>query len=230
MILFFAAHLGAQETYMGIVPGSAKFHPFISIGGGPCFSVINNRKEVKGNYKPGDHFFIGIHTKPWFYWSFEYSGFVNHASGSINDIKAWNSELDGNFLFDIGQTKYLFKFLFGAGHLDWRGTYIGPSLNDNNKYYIGMRLMEKWYCGNLGCGVARTLGRGFMISADYRMRFASEKKDLLSISDTGFYFDVAWNIHGKKFYGENQHDMDKKQNKGKPGRIYKWMKNRRSQN
>ncbi|HTL80744.1 MAG TPA: hypothetical protein VL651_03510, partial [Bacteroidia bacterium] len=108
-------------------------------------------------------------------------------------------------------------------------TYIGPSWNDNRNYQIGMTLTDHWIYGTLGSGLERDLGRYFSVSADFRFRFASGNNELLSISDTGFFFGASWNLRKRlPQSAKNNNASNRRTNNQKRSRVYKWLKSRRS--
>ena len=203
----------------------ASFDRYLSIGGGTSWSVINNRKETRGQYKMGFNGHAAWHTSPWFSVSADYTWFLpHHSSPAFNDIKSWNSELNGNLSMAIGQSDLLFKTMFGLSYMEWEGTYVGPSLNDNNKYYYGLLVEQSWVGANLGCGLSYSINRNLAATFDYRLRFASEKRDLFSISDTGFFLSLDWKFRGPENLETDQTGKKRKPAKNRHGRIYKWLK------
>jgi hypothetical protein len=223
LLLSFAAF--GQETHTGFVPGKQKFRPYLAFNGGINWAVINNRKEVRGVYKPGLSGGISWYTSPWFNITAEYSWFLPHnSSPSFENIHAWNSELNCNLFMGIGQTKLKFRTLFGLSYMNWKGTFIGPSLNDNNKYYYGLVVGQHWLAGNLGCGVSRMIYSNLNATAGFRMRFASEEKDLVSISDTAFDFGLSWQLKKRAVKTDDNSGAYRKTTKNRSGRLYKWMK------
>jgi hypothetical protein len=221
-----ASPVFGQETKTGISTSRKVFKPYLAGGMSLSYSVINNRKEPRGQYKPGVNVNANFYTSPWFSVSGEYTWFFTHsASPAFENIHSWNTEVNGNVLMGIGQTSLMFKALFGVSYMNWSGTFIGPSLNDNNKYSYGMVVKQDWIAGNLGCGMLHPLNKNINASFDFRMRFASEKNDLLSISDTAFLLGIQWKIT------DSEEDVRKKSSKGKrktsggrSGRMYKWLK------
>lgn len=224
-VLLFSVSLSAQQTYTGITPGQKTFRSYLAVGVAGSYSVINNRKEVRGQYKPGVNVNAAWFTSPWFCFSADYTSFFPHnASPAFENIRSWNTELNGNLIMNVGDSKLCFKTLFGVSYMSWQGTFIGPSLNDNNKYYYGLLVKQDWVAANLGCGFTHTITGNLNASFDFRMRFASEKKDLISISDTGFFLGVQWQVKGHPYDGDDNHKARRKTTKGRPGRLYKWMK------
>lgn len=229
LLLIFAGFTGislaAQESHTAIVPGKKTFRPFLAVNTGLSYSVINNRKEVRGNYKPGITGGLSFYTSPWFALSGDYTWFFPHdASPAFVDIHSWNSEFNCNFIMGIGKTDMKFKALFGVSYMNWKGTFIGPSLNDNNKYYYGLVVDQHWVAGNLGCGISHTIKGNFIAGLDFRTRFASEKRDLVSISDTAFNLGLTWQMRGSSADMKNNPDAHRKTTKAHSNRLYKWMK------
>lgn len=217
--------LRSQDTHTGIVPSQHTFHPFLSLGPGFSYSVINNRKEVRGQFKPGINGHMMLYTSPWFAISGDYSSFIRHSALSFNDIRSWNAELNGNLFMNVGQTNLFFKVLFGVEYMDWRGTFVGPTLNDNNKYYYGLMVKENWIAGNFGCGVAGRLAPHLNAFGDFRMRFATEEQDLISISDTGFFIGIDYSFQqAAKPATHDSYKGKHKTTKNKSGRLYRWLK------
>ncbi|HEU4718005.1 MAG TPA: hypothetical protein VFU15_09235 [Bacteroidia bacterium] len=225
--------LRSQVVVQGIVPGNnpkpAHFHPCVNFGLYIPYAVINNRLEVRGSYKPGISLMTGFQRHRWFMWTAEYSRYFTHtASPSFDNIKAWNAEMNGIFLMNVGESYVIFRAIFGASLLDWNGRFIGPTLNDNNKWSIGMNIHQSWIAANLGCGFEYNICHGLIASADYRARFASKNGDLISISDTAYFIGLRYR------FGNNENDADsgsgarRKSSTSKPGRIYKWLRHRPS--
>ena len=229
-VFFFSFSImsGAQESHTGISTSPPKFKKHLAVGSAFSYAVINNRLEMRGQFKPGVNFNLNYCTKPWFRWSMEYSYYFPHnSSPGLANIHAWNTELNGNFQMNVGQSDLLFRLVFGASYLDWKGTYVGPDLTDNHTWYIGKLIEQNWVAGNLGVGFSHTIGKQFNGYADFRMRFASEEKDLVSISDTEFLFGVQWEPKMKSYNGENNTGQNKKaKSKSGAGRVYKWLKKR----
>ncbi|MEO5642133.1 MAG: hypothetical protein ABIS12_02340 [Bacteroidia bacterium] len=227
--LLFCAGLSAQVTngntnnnHVGITPSKPtppKFRKHFAYASAFSYSVINNRKEIRGQFKPGINFGLGFYTKPWFYWSGEYTDFFRHnTSPGFNNIYAWNAELNGNLLMGSATSDMKFRFVFGLSYLDWAGTFVGPDVVDDKTWYIGKLIEQNWVAGTIGFGFAHPIGNYFNGYADFRMRFASEKKDLISISDTAFNFGLQFNPYSV--------DTKKKSKNAHPSRIYRWLKRR----
>lgn len=221
--------LFAQDNLTAIPLGEPEFKPFLTVGAGMSYSVINNRKEVRGKYKPGINTNLTFYTSPWFALSGDYTYFFKHdASPAFEDIHSWNTELNGNLIMGMGQSDFRFKAVFGVSYLNWQATYVGPTLNDQSDYYYGMPLTQEWIAGNLGCGLSKNLGRDFIASFDFRTRMTSEKRDLIGISDTAFMFGFAWHVRNINDAEIKTDDYpNRKTTKGKAGRQYKWLKKRR---
>jgi hypothetical protein len=221
-IIIFCLSLAAQSSHVGISQGNpkpVKFRRHLAASSAFSYSVINNRKEVRGSYKPGFNAGIEFYTHPWFYWSAEYSYFFPHKSTpGFEDIHAWNSELNGNLVMGMATSSLKFRFIFGATYLKWQGTFVGPDVTDDKTWYIGKRIHQDWLGANLGFGFAYPLGKHFNVYSDFRMRFASEKRDLFSISDTAFITGIQFNPFSP--------DASRKPANARPSRIYRWLKKR----
>jgi hypothetical protein len=226
LIIFFPANLFSQEVHTGITTGKDEFKPHWRIGPAFTYSVVNNRKEARGEYKPGIGGHACFYTSPWFSVSAEYSWFVPHAAGpAFADIHSWNAETNGNLFMKIGETDLFFKTLFGVSYMQWSGIYVGPTLNDNHKYYPGLKVEQSWFAGNLGCGVAYDLNAHVRTNLDFRMRFATEQRDLVSISDTGFFLGFDWDLKATDKKSQHKKNSGKrKTTKPRGGRLYKWLK------
>jgi hypothetical protein len=224
VLFLFSISLHAQESHVGITPAKPKeikFKKHFALSGAFSYSVINNRKEVRGQYKPGINMGLNFYTKPWFYWSGEYSYFFRHnSSPGFENINAWNSEINGNLLMGAATSDMKFRFIFGATYMKWAGTFVGPDVTDDKTWYIGKHISQDWVGANLGVGFAHPIGSHFNGYADFRMRFASEKRDLVSISDTSFNFGIQFNPYTAV---EKPH---KKSSSAHPSRIYRWLKRR----
>lgn len=207
----------------------AKFKKHLAPGAAFSYSVINNRKEIRGQYKPGINVNVNYYTRSWFSWSAEYSWFFPHnSSPGLTDINAWNAELNGNLEMGMPATQLKFRTTFGVSYLDWRGTYTGPTLIDKNTYYYGARLRQNWVAGNLGCGFSHPIGSQFTGLFDFRIRVTSQERDLVSISDTAFLFGVKWQpFAAAGGTGDKEGNAKRKGTSGKKSRVYKWLKNRR---
>lgn len=215
--------LCAQNTnhigYTPSKPPAPKFKKHFALASAFSYSVINNRKEVRGQYKPGMNAGLNFYTKPWFYWSGEYSYFFRHnSSPGFENINAWNTELNGNLLMGAATTQLKFRFIFGATYMQWDGIYVGPDVADDKTWYIGKLIEQEWVGATLGVGFAHPIGNYFNGYADFRMRFASEERDLVSISDTAFNFGVQFNPYSI--------EKKKKSQNARPSRFYRWVKKR----
>ncbi len=227
--LIFCAVFGISAVAQESQPAKPeKFKKHLDPGAAFSYSVINNRKEIRGQYKPGINVSVNYHTRPWFSWSAEYSWFFPHnSSPGLIDINAWNAELNGNLEMGMRATQLKFRTTFGVSYLDWRGTYTGPTLIDKNTYFYGARLRQNWIAGNLGVGFGHRITDEFTGHIDFRIRFTSEKRDLVSISDTAFLFGVQWQpFTGGSATGDRQGNAKRKGSSGKKARVYKWLKNR----
>jgi hypothetical protein len=219
----------AQESHTGISTTPPKFKKHLAPGAAFAYAVINNRLEVRGQYKAGINFNLNYYTKPWFYWSAEYSYFFPHnSSPGLANIHAWNTELNGNFQMSMAESDLMFKFIFGLSYLNWQGTYVGPDLVDNSSWYYGKLIKQDWVAGNLGVGFSHKIGKQFIGYGDFRFRFATEKKDLISISDTAFLFGLKWepNFNGKNERGNKQQGGKKSNPKNGSNRHYHWLQKR----
>lgn len=200
---------------------------------GYTYAVINNRYEVKGQYKSGLNAGLVFRFGQWFAIEAMFSRYQRHTATSLDDIQAWTADLNGQLSMRIGQSDLYFRTVFGAGYVDWKGYYVGPNLNDNYHYYIGKLLNDKFYTGNLGCGFSHYFFRqrleGF---GDFRLRVAGDRRVLFTISDTQFIFGMRYALVNKSKpkdkVKENQKDGDasKKPNHDKRRKVYKWLKNR----
>jgi hypothetical protein len=229
LLLFFCPLLLTAQTQVeGISLGEKPFKPYLTVGGGPSWSVINNRREVRGLYKPGLNVNTRVFTSRWFALSADYTWFFPHASSpAFTEIKSWNTEVNANLYMNIGQTRLLFKILFGLQYMEWEGTYVGPTLNDNNKYRYGMRVGQDWLAANMGYGMMYPINSRLVMDFDFRMRFTSEKKDLIGISDTGFFLSGSYRFGHVDSEGHNSNsNAHRKTTKGRAGRQYKWLKKR----
>lgn len=229
-IVFSVFYIGliAQNSNTGFVAGPPKFHKHLAPSAAFSYSVINNRKEIRGQYKPGIN--VGLHfvTRPWFSWSAEYSYFFKHnSSPGFEGIQSWNAELNGNFAMGIANSDLKFRFVFGGNYLKWSGTFVGPSLNDNLGWYEGKIINQDWVGANLGVGFEHPIGNYMLGYIDFRIRFASEEKDLVSISDTSFNFGLRWSPPNKFLPAKKNNNSHKKNSKhSNQSRIYKWLNRR----
>ncbi|MGL4598920.1 MAG: hypothetical protein ACRCYO_15490 [Bacteroidia bacterium] len=246
--LFFSGALQAQNDVDGYVPPpraprAKPFRPSLQLGAAFAYSVINNRKEVRGLYKPGIDLRVFAQLRPAFGVSLAYTHHLKHnSSPALEDIYSYNFDLDGHLIMRVGESDLFFSALFGLTYLNWRGTYVGPTLNDNNQYYYGLVLKQPWIGANMGIGCQHVLWRSFTGFGEFRMRFVTVDADLLSISDTAFRFGVRSPLaYGKpkKHAGNGSKQgtsdgIDKKDgkpakgkdNNGKSKGKYNWLKKR----
>jgi hypothetical protein len=214
--------LGAQNSHIGYTPSkppAPKFKKHFALSSAFSYSVINNRKEVRGQYKPGINAGLNFYTKPWFYWSGEYTYFFRHSSSpGFENINSWNTELNGNLLMGAATTDLKFRFIFGVTYMQWDGIFVGPDVADDKTWYIGKLIEQDWVGATLGAGFSHPFGNYFNGYADFRMRFASQEKDLVSISDTAFNFGVQFNPYSI--------EKKKKSKNARPSRFYRWVKKR----
>ncbi|MDQ3111416.1 MAG: hypothetical protein M3R17_16135 [Bacteroidota bacterium] len=200
-------------------PKAPSFKKHFALSSAFSYSVINNRKELRGQYKPGVNVGLNLYTRPWFYWSAEYTYFFLHnSSPGLADINSWNTELNGNLLMGSATSDMKFRFVFGLSYLSWQGTFVGPDVVDDKTWYIGKVIYQDWVAGNIGVGFGHPIGSRFNGYADFRLRFASQAKDLVSISDTAFNFGIQFNPYSV--------DKKKKSKNAHPSRIYRWLKKR----
>ncbi len=205
--------------YTPTKPTAPKFKKHFAYAAAFSYSVINNRKEVRGQYKPGVNVGLHFYSRPWFYWSGEYSYFFKHKSSpGFENINSWNTELNGNLLMGAATSDLKFRFIFGLTYMEWDGIFVGPDVTDDKTWYIGKKIEQDWVGANMGFGFAHPFGKHFNGYIDFRMRFASQERDLISISDTAFNFGVQYN----PFSDDNK----KKTKKGRFSRIYRWPQKR----
>ncbi|MGL5888781.1 MAG: hypothetical protein ACRC3B_02780, partial [Bacteroidia bacterium] len=114
--VFTAAKLGAQEE-QGIAIDSVaqpvirpvKWKPQLMPGAAFSYAVINNRKEIRGLYKPGINFSLFYLHRPWFGVSAEYTyHFLHPAAPAIDNIRSWNADLNGNLIMKLGESDLFF--------------------------------------------------------------------------------------------------------------------------
>ncbi|HET6992573.1 MAG TPA: hypothetical protein VFJ43_14665, partial [Bacteroidia bacterium] len=150
----------------------------------------------------------------------------------FDNIKSWNTELNGIFSFGMATSDLKFRFVFGMCYLNWTGTFVGPNVNDNKSWYYGKIITQDWVGANLGFGFAHPIGKSFSGYIDFRTRFASEQGDLISISDTAFLFGMKWDPLMSIAENRNTSDKDSKNHRKsgsqRPPHIYKWLKKRNS--
>lgn len=213
----------AQNTHVGIVPKRPEFRKHIAVFSAFSYAVINNRKEIRGHYNPGINVGMGYWVKPWFFWTGEYTWFPEHSSSpGFENIKSWNTEFNGNLLMGTATSELKFRFIFGGTYLKWDGTYVGPDVVDDKTWYVGKSIHQEWIGANLGFGILRPVTKHFIAYGDFRLRFASQNKDLIGISDTSFSLGIQWHPLAYKV------KVDKKSSSARPSRIYRWLKKRNS--
>ncbi len=245
--LVFSGQVLAQNEVDGYVPPpraprAKPFRPSLQVGAAFAYSVINNRKEVRGLYKPGIDLRLFAQLRPAFGLSLAYTHHIKHnSSPALEDIYAYNFDLDGHLIMRVGESDLFFSALFGLNYLNWRGTYVGPTLNDNNQYYFGLVIKQPWFGANMGIGCQHVLWRSITGFGEFRMRFVTVDADLLSISDTAFRFGIRSPLaYGKsKKRTGNGSDVGSsdtkdgkggnakgKDNNGKSKGKYNWLKKR----
>lgn len=191
------------------------------------YGVINNRYETRALYKPGLNIGFVRRLNPWFAFEGTFTRHVRHNAISLEDIQSWNADLNAQLSMKIGESDLYFRTIFGLGYVDWKGYFVGPNLNDNNRYYYGKLLNDRFFTGNLGWGFSHMFMKqrleGF---GDFRLRFAGDKRVLFSISDTSFLFGIRYNLVTRDKQTDKDHSANRKSNKQKNSRVYKWLKNR----
>lgn len=243
-----SAQTGNNPAPIGTTTSSAKgYKQKLMPGVAFAYAVVNNRKEIRGQYKPGVNFSLYYLPRPWFALVGEYSWYFPHASfPALENIRSYNADLNGHVNMRIGESDLFFHTLFGLTYLNWEGTYIGPSSSfvDNNSYEYGALLKQQWIGVNLGCGFHHHFGKRIVGYGDFRVRFASEKVDLFSISDTAFQFGIRIDL-GKdsdrkprdknaqtdeiasQDANSSKETSTRKSKKPKSKGIYRWVKKRR---
>ncbi|TND09409.1 MAG: hypothetical protein FD123_1215 [Bacteroidetes bacterium] len=197
----------------------------LCLGAAFDYSVINNRKEVRGQYKPGINLRMMYLTRSFFGISAEYTHHVKHNTvPALRNITSWNADLNGHFICNIGESDLKFTALFGVDYLRWEGTYVGPSLNDNNKYYYGMILRNRWIGANMGCGFSHDITKRVHGFGEFKVRMATEgKDDLFGVADASFNFGVRVNILEIGEKDENSEKSHRERRHTNPNRKYKWL-------
>lgn len=230
-------HSSAQTEVEGIATGQAppvgepsrgwNLHTDYS------YAVINNRYEVQHQYKSGIGFGAVYRFNSWFAVEGVFTRYKRHDALSLNEIQSWTLDVNGQLSMRVAKSDLYFRTVFGIGYVDWKGYYVGPDLNDNNHYYFGKLLNDRFYTGNFGCGFSHYFIRqrleGYI---DFRLRFAGDRKVLFAISDTQFqpglrYF-IGQTKRDKERQVEKNGNASRKPNHGKKPRVYKWMKDRNS--
>lgn len=219
------------QTVTGISTGAAAVQKPIrgwNIHAAYNYAVIDNKYEVRGQYKSGIQGGLVYRFGQWFAIEGSFTRFRRHESFSLTDIQAWTADLNGNLSMRIGESDMYFRSVFGIGYVDWKGIYIGPNLNDNNRYYYGMLLNDRFYSGNFGCGFSHFFMKqrieGF---GDFKLRFAGDKKVGLVIIDTHFVFGLRYSLTGSQKDSDKSGNAKRKPNSEKKRRVYKWMKERK---
>lgn len=202
------------------------------------YAVINNVKEVRGAYKPGINGRLIYNPRPFFALSGEYTHHFRHNTApALENISSWNADLNTHFIMQVGESDLKFSAILGVDLLDWRGTYVGPSLNDNNTYYYGLVLRDNWIAANMGFGFNHDFGKRFNGFGEFKVRMTSESKDdLFGVRDAAFNFGVRFNFLEIQRQTSNSDNVDAKtatdKNKGKnsksrrhkiAGRKYNWL-------
>lgn len=196
------------------------------------YAVINNHYEVQHLYKSGIGVGAAYRFNSWFAIEGVFTHYQRHDALSLSDIQTWTFDVNGQLSMRVAKSDLYFRTVFGLGYMDWKGYYVGPDLNDNNHYYFGKLLNDRFYTGNFGCGFSHYFFRqrleGYI---DFRLRFAGDKKVLFSISDTQFQPGLRYYIgqtkRDKQRQDEKDGDADRKPNHGKKPRVYKWVKDRK---
>lgn len=219
------------QTVTGISTGSAPMQKPIrgwNIHATYNYGVINNKYEVRGQYKSGIEGGIVYRFGQWFAIEGSLTRYKRHNSFSLNDVQAWTADLNGNLSMRMGESDMYFRTVFGMGYVDWKGIYVGPNLNDNYTYYYGMMINDRFYTGNFGCGFSHFFMKqrveGF---GDFRMRFAGDKKVGLVIIDTHFVFGLRYSLTKAPDESEKTGNAKRKPNNEKKRKVYKWMKERK---
>jgi len=195
----------------------------LCIAGAFDYSVINNRKEVRGSYKAGMNGRIMYLTRSFFGLSGEFTyHFPHNTAPALENIYSWNADINGHFICDVGESDLKFSAILGVDFMDWRGTYVGPSLNDNNKYRYGMLLEQNWIAANMGFGFNHDFGKRVNGFGEFKVRMTTEEGDLFGVCDASFNFGIRLNVLEirKKEADENGKRGRKHRN---PGRMYKWL-------
>lgn len=224
---------GAQEVVQGVSTAPTEEikktnQTSLALQGAYSFAVINNRFENKGLYKSGINVGLVYRMTNWFAWEGSFTHHVRHDAVSLDNIQAWNADLNGQLSMKIGESDMYFRTIFGIGYVDWKGYYVGPNLNDNYHYYFGKLLNERFFTGNLGWGFSHMFMKqrleGF---GDFRLRIAGDKRVLFSITDTAFMFGLRYSIVTREKDEDGKTvKANRKSSRNKKSRMYKWLKNR----
>jgi hypothetical protein len=246
LFLLSCAMLNSQEVVQAIgtgAPDELTPQRGWNLQAGYTYAVVNNRFEIKGQYKSGVNVGLVYRFGQWFALEGSFSRYQRHAAFSLDDIQSWTADLNAQLSMRIGESDLYFRTVFGGGYVDWKGYYIGPNLNDNNHYYIGKLLKDKFYTFNLGCGFSHYFFRQRMEGfGDFRMRVASDKRVMFTIADTQFLFGIRYSLVGKdrnrtdqryvngngsSANGNKNSNASRKGNREKKRKVYKWMKDRK---
>lgn len=202
------------------------------------YAVINNVKEVRGAYKPGFNMRLIYNPRPFFALSGEFTTHARHNSApALDNITAWNADLNTHFIMQVGESDLKFAAILGVGMLDWKGTYVGPSLNDNNTYYYGLVLRDSWIAANMGFGFNHDFGKRFNGFGEFKVRMTSQgKDDLFGVRDAAFNFGVRFNFLEIQKQSDNRNGStvkngdpnakgktDKTRRRKIAGRKYNWL-------
>lgn len=191
------------------------------------YGVINNLYEVERQYKSGIGVGLVYRGGQWFSVSAVITKFQNHDVLSLDNCQAWSFDLDGQLSMRIAESDLYFRMIYGLGYTNWKGTYVGPNLNDNYHYYIGKLLTDKFYTANIGWGFSHYFCRqrleGF---GDFRLKFAADPRVMFSIRDTQFHFGLRYSLTNEAKERSKESSAKRKPNREKKRNVYKWMKNR----
>lgn len=228
--LLFSGILSAQEV-QGIATGNpdAKLGPLkgLSLHAEYVYAVINNRYEIQRQYKSGIGVGLVYRTGQWFSISGVLNKFQKHDALSLVDCQGWSFDMDANLTMRLAKSDMYFRVIYGIGYTDWKGTYVGPNLNDNYHYYFGKLLKDQYYTANLGWGFSHFFYRQRMEGfGDFRVKFAADPRVMFSVRDTQFHFGVRYHLLPNKLKSEKDSNATRKPNREKKRRVYKWMKNR----
>ncbi len=210
----------------------------LGVGASFDYAVINNVKEVRGAYKPGFNMRLIYNPRPFFALSGEFTTHARHNSApALDNITAWNADLNTHFIMQVGESDLKFAAILGVGMLDWKGTYVGPSLNDNNTYYYGLVLRDSWIAANMGFGFNHDFGKRFNGFGEFKVRMTSQgKDDLFGVRDAAFNFGVRFNFLEIQKQSDNRNGStvkngdtnakgktDKTRRRKIAGRKYNWL-------
>jgi hypothetical protein len=232
-ILLFAAKLAAQEPteVNSVAVGLEYTKPVprkgLNLHADYVYAVINNRYELERQYHSGIGFGLVYRGGQWFSLSAVLTKFQDHDVRSLADCQAWNFDVDGQLSMRIAKSDLYFRMVYGVGYVNWKGVYVGPNLNDNNHYYLGKLLNDKYYTANIGWGFGHYFCRqrleGF---GDFRLKFAADSRVMFSIRDTQFHFGFRYLLASEKSEPVKDGNAKRKTNREKKRRVYKWMKER----